>query len=108
MISHSQEDKICMEDVRTTLYSTRGISLSINGHSLKSGDEISVKELFVSAKVLSQTAKNESGPLVLGKIMLHLNQGDALSVALREGRNTDPLSGDGPPVRIQGTSGKRH
>jgi hypothetical protein len=102
MISHSQEDKICMEDVRTTLYHTRGISLSINGHSLKSGDEISVKELFASSKVLSLTAKIENGPLFLGKIMLHLNQGDVLSVALRQGRTSHSL-----PDGIQGVSLKR-
>jgi hypothetical protein len=72
-VSLSLEDKICIEDVRTNLYDTRRISLNINGRSLKSGEEIPVRELFPSTESLPQTAKIEQGQLLLGKITLRVN-----------------------------------
>jgi hypothetical protein len=71
--SVSREDTICVEEIRTNLPSSDGISLSINGHILLPGEERIVKELYPGAKGSDPQLKVEKGSLLLGMITLNIH-----------------------------------
>jgi hypothetical protein len=69
----SLEDTVCVEEVRANLHNPQGVSLNVNGHSLKSGDEVPVKKLFPSSKPSTYAAKIEHRSALLGKITVKVN-----------------------------------
>jgi hypothetical protein len=71
-ISVSREDTICIEEIRTNLSSSDGISLKINGQTVLPGQEKTVKELYPAAKASDTQIKVEKGSLVLGMITLNV------------------------------------
>jgi len=68
----SREDTICIEEIRTNLSSSDGVSLKINGQTVLLGEEKSVKELYPAAKASDSQLKVEKGSLVLGMITLNV------------------------------------
>ncbi len=68
----SRDDTICIEEVRTNLSSSDGVSLKINGQPVLLGEERSVKELYRAAKAMDSQLKVEKGSLVLGMITLNV------------------------------------
>jgi hypothetical protein len=71
-LSISREDTICVEEIRTNLSSSDGISLKINGQTVLPGEEKAVKELYPAAKASDPQLKVEKGSLVLGMITLNV------------------------------------
>jgi len=71
-LSVSREDTICVEEIRTNLSSSDGISLKINGQTVLPGEEKAVKELYPAAKASDPQLKVEKGSLVLGMITLNV------------------------------------
>jgi hypothetical protein len=71
--SVSREDTICVEEIRTNLPSSDGISLNINGQTLLPGEERIVKELYPGAKGSDPQLKVEKGSLLLGMITLNIH-----------------------------------
>ncbi|MCU0594215.1 MAG: M14/M99 family metallopeptidase [Desulfobacterota bacterium] len=71
-LSVSREDTICVEEVRTNLSSSDGLSLKINGQTVLPGEVKTVKELYPAAKASDTQLKVEKGPLVLGMITLNV------------------------------------
>jgi len=72
-ISLSLKDKIYLEEVRTNLYSKKGIHLYINGHKIEPGEEIELKELCTSPGHVNNQARIKKGPLVLGRIFIDMD-----------------------------------
>jgi hypothetical protein len=70
--SVSREDTICIEEIRTNLSSSDGISLKINGQTVLPGEEKTIKELYPAAKTSDPQLKVEKGSLVLGMITLNV------------------------------------
>jgi len=71
-LSVSREDTICVEEVRTNLSSSDGITLKINGKTVVPGEVKAVKDLYPAAKASDPQLKVEKGPLVLGRITLNV------------------------------------
>ncbi len=72
-ISLSLQDKICLEEFQTNLYSKRGIHLYINGHKIKPGEERELKELCIPPGHLNYKAKVKKGSLVVGEIFINMD-----------------------------------
>ena len=72
VLSVSREDTICVEEIRTNLSSSDGISLKINGQPVSPGEEKPVKQLSPAAKTADAQLKVEKGSLVLGMITLNI------------------------------------
>ena len=70
--SVSREDTICIEEIRTNLSSSDGISLKINGQTVLPGEEKTIKELYPAARASDPQLKVEKGSLVLGMITLNV------------------------------------
>jgi hypothetical protein len=71
-LSVSREDTICVEEIRTNLPSSDGVSLKINGQTVLPGEVKTVKELYPAAKASDTLLKVEKGSLVLGMITLNV------------------------------------
>jgi hypothetical protein len=71
-LSVSREDTICVEEIRTNLPSSDGVSLKINGQTVLPGEEKTVKELYPATKTPDPQLKVEKGALVLGMITLNV------------------------------------
>jgi hypothetical protein len=71
-LSVSREDTICVEEIRTNLPSSDGLSLKINGQTVLPGEVKTVKELYPAAKASDPQLKVEKGSLVLGMITLNV------------------------------------
>ncbi|MBP1742298.1 MAG: hypothetical protein H6Q48_4591, partial [Deltaproteobacteria bacterium] len=71
-LSVSRDDTICVEEIRTNLSSSDGVSLKINGQTVLPGEEKAVKELYPAAKAYDPLLKVEKGSLVLGMITLNV------------------------------------
>ncbi len=70
--SVSREDTICVEEIRTNLSSSDGVSLKINGQTVLPGEVKAVKELHPAARTSDTQLKVEKGSLVLGMIPLNI------------------------------------
>jgi hypothetical protein len=70
--SVSREDTICIEEIRTNLSSSDGLSLKINGQTVLPGEEKTIKELYPAARTSDTQLKVEKGSLVLGMITLNV------------------------------------
>ncbi|RPJ20131.1 MAG: hypothetical protein EHM26_06115, partial [Desulfobacteraceae bacterium] len=66
--SVSREDTICVEEIRTNLSSSDGVSLKINGQTVLPGEVKAVKDLSLASKASDTQLKVEKGSLVLGMI----------------------------------------
>lgn len=71
-LSVSREDTICIEEIRTNLPNSDGISLKINGQTVLPGEEKAVRELYPATKPSDPQLKVEKGSLVLGMITLNV------------------------------------
>jgi hypothetical protein len=71
-LSVSREDTICIEEIRTNLPNSDGISLKINGQTVFPGEEKAVRELYPATKPSDPQLKVEKGSLVLGMITLNV------------------------------------
>jgi hypothetical protein len=71
-LSVSREDTICIEEIRTNLPNSDGISLKINGQTVFPGEEKTVRELYPATKPSDPQLKVEKGSLVLGMITLNV------------------------------------
>jgi hypothetical protein len=69
-ISLSREDKICLEEIQTNAYNTKGIRLHINGHTIRAGELWKLATLCASPRNQVSVKK---GPLVLGRIFINVN-----------------------------------
>ncbi|NTV55930.1 MAG: hypothetical protein HGA74_01435 [Deltaproteobacteria bacterium] len=72
VFSVSREDTICIEEVRTNLSSSDGLSLRINGQTVLPGEVKAVKDLSLASKASDTQLKVEKGSLVLGMIPLNV------------------------------------
>ena len=72
VFSVSREDTICIEEVRTNLSSSDGLSLKINGQTVLPGEVKAVKDLSLASKASDTPLKVEKGSLVLGMIPLNV------------------------------------
>ena len=72
-VSLSRNDRICMEEIQTNLYSKKGIYLSINGHKMKQGEKKELRTLCASLKDTRHQVRIKKGPLLLGRIFIHMN-----------------------------------
>ena len=72
VFSVSREDTICIEEVRTNLSSSDGLSLKINGQTVLPGEVKAVKDLSLASKASDTQLKVEKGSLVLGMIPLNV------------------------------------
>ncbi len=72
VFSVSREDTICIEEVRTNLSSSDGLSLRINGQTVLPGEVKAVKDLSLASKASDTPLKVEKGSLVLGMIPLNV------------------------------------
>jgi hypothetical protein len=72
VFSVSREDTICIEEVRTNLLSSDGLSLKINGQTVLPGEVKAVKDLSLASKASDTQLKVEKGSLVLGMIPLNV------------------------------------
>jgi len=72
VFSVSREDTICIEEVRTNLSSSGGLSLRINGQTVLPGEVKAVKDLSLASKASDTQLKVEKGSLVLGMIPLNV------------------------------------
>jgi len=70
--SVSREDTICVEEIRTNLSSSDGVSLKINGQTVLQGEVKAVKDLSLASKASDTQLKVEKGSLVLGMIPLNV------------------------------------
>lgn len=70
--SVSREDTICVEEIRTNLSSSDGVSLKINGQTVLQGEVKAVKDLSLASKASETQLKVEKGSLVLGMIPLNV------------------------------------
>jgi hypothetical protein len=70
--SVSREDTICIEEVRTNLSSSDGLSLKINGQPVLPGEVKAVKELHPASRTSDTQLKVEKGSLVLGMVTLNV------------------------------------
>jgi len=70
--SPSREDTLCIEEIRTNLSSTDGVSMMINGQTVLLGEVMAVKELYPASRTSDTQLKVEKGSLVLGKIPLNV------------------------------------
>jgi len=70
--SVSREDTICVEEIRTNLSSSDGVSLKINGQTVLPGEVKAVKDLSLASKASDTQLKVEKGSLVLGMIPLNV------------------------------------
>jgi hypothetical protein len=70
--SLSREDTICIEEIRTNLSSTDGVSMKINGQTVLLGEVKAVKELYPAARTSDTQLKVEKGSLVLGMVTLNV------------------------------------
>jgi len=70
--SVSREDTICVEEIRTNLSSSDGVSLKINGQTVLPGEVKAVKELHPAARTSDTQLKVEKGSLVLGMVTLNV------------------------------------
>jgi hypothetical protein len=70
--SLSREDTICIEEIRTNLSSTDGVSMMINGQTVLLGEVKAVKELYPAARTSDTQLKVEKGSLVLGMVTLNV------------------------------------
>jgi hypothetical protein len=71
-LSVSREDTICVEEIRTNLSSSDGVTLKINGKTVLLGEVKAVKELYPAARTSDTQLKVEKGSLVLGMITLNV------------------------------------
>jgi len=67
-VSLSMQDKICMEEVQTNLFSESGVHLHINGHKMKAGEGRKVSKL---CNTRHNQLNIRKGPLVLGRIFIN-------------------------------------
>jgi len=71
-LSVSREDTICIEEIRTNLPNSDGISLKINGQTVFPGEEKAVRDLYPATKPSDPQLKVEKGSLLLGMITLNV------------------------------------
>ena len=71
-LSVFRENTICIEEIRTNLPNSDGISLKINGQTVFPGEEKAVRELYPATKPSDPQLKVEKGSLVLGMITLNV------------------------------------
>ncbi|MFC1580396.1 M14/M99 family metallopeptidase [Thermodesulfobacteriota bacterium] len=64
----SRNDEICLEEISTNLYATKGIRLSVNGHSLEHGETAKVKELCATSAGNRHRVDVKKGRMVLGSV----------------------------------------
>ena len=69
-VTLAPEDRICMEEIQTNLYSRSDIHMSINGYKIGIGELRSLKELCESSR---NEINIKKGSLLLGKFFVNLH-----------------------------------
>lgn len=72
-VSLNMDDEICVEEIQTNLYSNKGVHLSINGHKIKPGDIRKLDALYSAQGYSNHQVQVKKGPLVLGKVFIHMD-----------------------------------
>ena len=69
-VSLSMENRICLEEIETNLYSEKGIRLKFNEHLLKPGEVRKLRTLCALEEHSSHPLQVKKGALVLGRVLI--------------------------------------
>ena len=72
-VSLTMDDKICLEEIQTNLYSKAGINLNINGYKIKHGEVKKISDLGTSPVYFNHPIKVKKGPLLLGRVFIKMD-----------------------------------
>ena len=72
-VSLSMENRICLEEIKTNLYSEKGIRMKINEHLLKPGEMRELRALCALEEHSSYPLQVKKGALVLGQVFIRMD-----------------------------------